>query len=103
MLVIGAGGLGSPALQYLAAAGVGRIGIVDDDVVDETNLQRQTIFSTADVGRKKAEVAAERLRGLNPLVASTRSRCASTPATRASSCAFTTSCSIAPIASRRAI
>ncbi len=69
VLVVGAGGLGSPALQYLAAAGVGRIGIVDDDVVDETNLQRQTIFSTSDVGRNKAEVAAERLRGLNPLVA----------------------------------
>jgi molybdopterin/thiamine biosynthesis adenylyltransferase/rhodanese-related sulfurtransferase len=69
VLVIGAGGLGSPALQYLAAAGAGRIGIVDDDVVDETNLQRQTIFSTADLGRNKAEVAADRLRGLNPLVA----------------------------------
>ncbi len=67
-LVVGAGGLGSPALQYLAAAGVGRIGIVDDDVVDETNLQRQTIFATADVGKKKAAVAAERLQGLNPLV-----------------------------------
>jgi len=69
VLVVGAGGLGSPALQYLAAAGVGRIGVVDDDAVDETNLQRQTIFSTADLGRNKAEVAAERLRGLNPLVA----------------------------------
>ncbi len=69
VLVVGAGGLGSPALQYLAAAGVGRIGIVDDDVVDETNLQRQTIFATADVGRNKAAVAAERLRALNPLVA----------------------------------
>ena len=68
-LVVGAGGLGSPALQYLAAAGVGRIGIVDDDVVDETNLQRQTIFANADVGRKKAEVAAERLHALNPTVA----------------------------------
>lgn len=68
-LVIGAGGLGSPALQYLAAAGVGRVGIVDDDVVDETNLQRQTIFATADVGRKKAEVAAERLHALNPTIA----------------------------------
>jgi sulfur-carrier protein adenylyltransferase/sulfurtransferase len=68
VLVVGAGGLGSPALQYLAAAGTGRIGIVDDDAVDETNLQRQTIFSTDDLGRNKAEVAAERLRGLNPLV-----------------------------------
>ena len=68
-LVIGAGGLGSPALQYLAAAGVGRVGIVDDDAVDETNLQRQTIFSTADLGRNKAEIAAQRLHDLNPLVA----------------------------------
>ncbi|MBV8067037.1 MAG: HesA/MoeB/ThiF family protein, partial [Candidatus Eremiobacteraeota bacterium] len=68
ILVIGAGGLGSPALQYLAAAGVGRIGIIDDDVVDETNLQRQTLYGDADVGLKKAAVAAERLQALNPLV-----------------------------------
>lgn len=68
-LVVGAGGLGSPALQYLAAAGVGRIGVVDDDVVDETNLQRQTIFASADVGRRKAEVAAQRLHALNPTIA----------------------------------
>lgn len=68
VLVIGAGGLGSPALQYLAAAGIGRLGVVDDDVVDETNLQRQTIFNTADVDRKKAVVAAERIQALNPLV-----------------------------------
>jgi sulfur-carrier protein adenylyltransferase/sulfurtransferase len=69
VLVVGAGGLGSPALQYLAAAGVGRIGVIDDDSVDETNLQRQTIFSGSDVGRNKAVAAAERLRGLNPLIA----------------------------------
>lgn len=67
-LVIGAGGLGSPVLQYLSAAGVGRIGIVDDDVVDETNLQRQTIFATGDLGKKKAAVAADFVRELNPLV-----------------------------------
>ncbi len=68
-LVVGAGGLGSPALQYLAAAGVGRIGIADDDVVEETNLQRQTLFVTSDVGRPKVEVAAERVLAINPFVA----------------------------------
>ncbi len=69
VLVVGAGGLGSPALQYLAAAGIGRVGVVDDDVVDETNLQRQTIFNTADVGANKAIVAAARLHALNHYVA----------------------------------
>jgi adenylyltransferase/sulfurtransferase len=56
-------------LQYLAAAGVGRIGVMDDDVVDETNLQRQTLFATADVGASKARVAAERLLASNPQIA----------------------------------
>ncbi len=68
VLCIGAGGLGSPVLQYLAAAGVGRIGVMDDDHVDESNLQRQTIFSTADIGKSKAQVAAQRVREINPLV-----------------------------------
>ncbi|MBV9104258.1 MAG: molybdopterin-synthase adenylyltransferase MoeB [Candidatus Eremiobacteraeota bacterium] len=69
ILVVGAGGLGSPVLQYLAAAGVGRIGIVDDDEVDETNLQRQVVYADDDVGRSKAVAAADRLRAMNPSVA----------------------------------
>jgi len=69
VLCIGAGGLGSPALMYLAAAGVGRLGLVDADVVDESNLQRQLLFGTSDVGRPKAEAAAARLRDLNPEIA----------------------------------
>jgi adenylyltransferase/sulfurtransferase len=68
VLLIGAGGLGAPAGLYLAAAGVGRLGLVDFDVVDETNLQRQVTFATADVGRSKLEAARERLLGLNPYI-----------------------------------
>ncbi|MDQ6738826.1 MAG: molybdopterin-synthase adenylyltransferase MoeB [Actinomycetota bacterium] len=68
VLVIGAGGLGSPALLYLAAAGVGTIGIVDDDDVDLSNLQRQVIHSVADVGRSKLESARDSIAALNPLV-----------------------------------
>ncbi len=64
--VIGAGGLGSPVLLYLASAGVGVICVVDDDVVDASNLQRQVLFGTADVGRPKGRVAAERIRALSP-------------------------------------
>ncbi|MEA2784211.1 MAG: sulfur-carrier protein adenylyltransferase/sulfurtransferase [Candidatus Eremiobacteraeota bacterium] len=69
VLVIGAGGLGSPVLAYLAAAGIGRIVVVDDDTVDVTNLQRQILYDTADVGAPKASRAAERLRALNPQIA----------------------------------
>jgi sulfur-carrier protein adenylyltransferase/sulfurtransferase len=68
VLCIGAGGLGSPAAMYLAAAGVGRIGIVDFDVVDYSNLQRQLLHGTADVGRSKLDSAKDRLHALNPNV-----------------------------------
>lgn len=68
VLLIGAGGLGSPLAMYLAAAGVGRIGIVDYDVVDYTNLQRQVIHGTSDVGRPKLESAKERIQDINPHV-----------------------------------
>jgi sulfur-carrier protein adenylyltransferase/sulfurtransferase len=65
VLVVGAGGLGVPVLQYLAAAGIGRLGVVDGDNIEVSNLHRQPLYGIADVGRPKAEVAAERLRELN--------------------------------------
>jgi molybdopterin/thiamine biosynthesis adenylyltransferase/rhodanese-related sulfurtransferase len=68
VLVIGAGGLGCPALQYLTAAGVGRIGIIDFDQVDVSNLQRQILYTTEDIGKSKAKAAAARLSANNPLV-----------------------------------
>jgi adenylyltransferase/sulfurtransferase len=68
VLVIGAGGLGAPALLYLAAAGIGTIGIVDFDVVDESNLQRQIIHGVADIGRSKAQSARDSIAAINPLV-----------------------------------
>lgn len=68
VLVVGAGGLGSPLIQYLAAAGVGTIGIVDDDAVSLSNLQRQVIHGTPDLGRRKVESAAQAVARLNPHV-----------------------------------
>src|SRR5689334_12809357 len=66
VLVIGAGGLGAPVLLYLAAAGVGTLGVVDDDSVSLSNLQRQVIHTTPDIGRSKVESAADVIRRLNP-------------------------------------
>ncbi len=66
VLVVGAGGLGCPVLQYLAAAGVGKLGIVDDDIVSLTNLHRQVLYNTSDIGFAKTERAAAALRSLNP-------------------------------------
>lgn len=68
VLVVGAGGLGSPALLYLAAAGVGTLGVADGDAVDASNLQRQVLYATADAGRPKTEAAAARLSALNPAI-----------------------------------
>src|SRR5437762_6324162 len=68
VLCIGAGGLGSPLALYLGAAGVGTLGVVDFDVVDFTNLQRQIIHSTSDVGRKKMKSAEEKIKAINPYV-----------------------------------
>ena len=66
VLLVGAGGIGSPALQYLAAAGVGRLTVIDDDLVSLDNLQRQILYGTADVGRPKIDAAAEAVARLNP-------------------------------------
>src|SRR5471030_2221910 len=66
VLCVGTGGLGSPLALYLAAAGIGTLGLVDFDVVDSSNLQRQIIHSTKDIGRKKIDSAQEKLNALNP-------------------------------------
>lgn len=68
IIVIGAGGLGCPVLQYLAAVGIGTIGIVDNDIVSESNLQRQILFGTGDIGKLKAETAAKKLSRQNPFI-----------------------------------
>ena len=73
-LMVGAGGLGAPALMYLAAAGIGALGVVDDDIVTLSNLQRQIIHGTPDVGRRKVDTAAERIYALNRMCASPRMR-----------------------------
>ncbi|OGX85480.1 hypothetical protein BEN47_14835 [Hymenobacter lapidarius] len=69
VLVVGCGGLGCPVLQYLAAAGVGTLGLLDSDTVDDSNLQRQVLYATTDVGRPKAVAAAEKLQAQNPFIA----------------------------------
>lgn len=69
VVVIGCGGIGSPAIQYLAAAGIGRLTLVDSDVVDASNLQRQTIFAPDDIGKPKADVAADWVRRFDPAIA----------------------------------
>src|SRR6266550_3494895 len=68
VLVIGSGGLGSPVLLYLAAAGIGTLGIVDFDVVDDSNLQRQVLFGVSEIGKPKVEAAKRRLEALNPYI-----------------------------------
>ena len=104
VLCVGAGGLGSPASLYLAAAGVGTLGLVDFDIVDVSNLQRQILYSTGDVGRRKLEAAAERLTALNPDVQRRRrTRRGSRPRTRSTSSRSTTSSSTARTTFRRAI
>lgn len=68
VLVIGAGGIGSPAIEYLAAAGIGDLGVIDDDLVSLSNLQRQTLYSTDDVGEPKIAAARSRVSALNPTI-----------------------------------
>lgn len=68
VVLVGCGGIGSPALQYLAAAGIGQLTLIDSDVVDESNLQRQTIFTPSQIGQPKAELAAEWVRRFDPVL-----------------------------------
>ena len=82
ILLVGAGGLGSPAALYLAAAGVGTIGLIDSDVVDLSNLQRQVLHHTADIGRPKVLSGKEKINALNPDVRSSCMRSAYAPRMR---------------------
>ena len=82
VLVIGAGGLGCPIAMYLAAAGVGTIGLVEFDTIDHSNLQRQILYATSDVGQPKLDVAERKLRDLNPDVKVVKYQGASVPITR---------------------
>lgn len=75
VVLIGVGGIGNPALQYLAAAGVGKLTLIDDDVVEASNLQRQTLFNPADTGRAKADVAAQWARDFDPALVVTPQVC----------------------------
>ena len=104
VLCIGAGGLGSPIAMYLAAAGIGKLGIVDFDTVDYSNLQRQILHTDADVGRPKAQSAKETIHGINPncevVIHNTR---ITSPKTRSTSSGPTTSWWTARTISRRAI
>ena len=102
VLCVGAGGLGSPLALYLGAAGVGTLGMVDFDVVDYTNLQRQIIHSTADVGRKKLDSAAEKLKAINPVLNTGSSTPGSPATTRSNSSANSTSSPTAPTTFPRA-
>ena len=103
VLLIGTGGLGAPLGLYLAAAGVGRIGLVDFDVVDFTNLQRQVIHGTKDVGRKKLDSAADTMHDINPYRADRQARRGALQRERARHPArTTTSSSTAPTTSPRA-
>ena len=102
VLVVGAGGLGSPALQYLAGAGVGTLGIVDDDDVALSNLHRQIIHGTEDVGRPKTTSATDAIRRLNPHVSVEPIRKGSTLRTSAGSSGLTTSSSTGPTISPHA-